>query len=332
MDNSNSVQNSSYQALAEFTAFTDLALLNTGFPLVLGESLAADLRFYAAATDGEDYALLGRSAPQWIAQTPSGISQTAVQLGSDRSLLNKLGRSDFCTTAGASGVHSMFLQSISERHKVFLVVDAALQREQVDFVRASLKIYVNQAALLKRTTRDSLTNLLNRDALETRMLSLSAKNGSHRRRSVEPRCSGCFAIADLDNFKHVNDTYGHVCGDKVLIKFAQIMRDSFRDDDVLCRFGGEEFVIVLANTDVAVAMKALQRFKQTVADTEFPEAVSVTVSIGCTQLNLERPLDVLTARADKALYYAKSHGRNKLCCYEDLLDSKKLEQDAELFA
>ncbi len=329
---SNGVTNSFCQALTELTAFTDLNLLNTGFSLVLGEVLAADLRFYAAAADAEDYALLGQSAPQWIDQGLNSRSQTASQLGSDRSLLNKLGRNDACTTVTGKGVHSMFQQSISAQQKVFVVVDAALQQEQLDFVRAGMKIYVNQVKLLKRTTRDSLANLLNRDTLERRMRSLCAKNGLHRRRSVEPSSTGCFAIADLDKFKRVNDTYGHVCGDKVLVMFAQIMRDSFRDDDVLCRFGGEEFVIVLADIDVVIAMNALQRFRQTVANTEFPQGVSVTVSIGCTQLNLDRSLDMLTARADKALYYAKAHGRNKLCCYEDLLNSKKLEQDEELFA
>lgn len=332
MARSSGVTNSFCQGLTKLTAFTDLAPLNTGFALVLGEVLAADLRFYAAAADAEDYALLGQYAPQLIDQSSGSFSQTASQLGSDRSVLNKLGRNDACTTVTGSGVHSMFQQRINAQQKVFIVVDAALLQEQLDFVHAGLKIYVNQARLLKRTTRDSLTNLLNRDALERRMRSLCAKNGSHRRRSMEPTSSGCFAIADLDKFKRVNDTYGHVCGDKVLIMFAQIMRDSFRDDDVLCRFGGEEFVIVLADIDVAIAMNALQRFRQTVANTEFPQGVSVTVSIGCTQLNLNRSLDMLTAHADRALYYAKAHGRNRLCCYEDLLEGKKLEQDAELLA
>ncbi len=325
------ILNNGYKALVQLTAFTDLALLNSGFPLVIGEALTAELRFYATGADCEDYALIGQRAAQWTDQTSACLGQTTNQLGSDRRLLNKLGRREFCaSTAGDHDSRSMFQQRVCAKQKVFVIVNAALLREQVDLVRAGLAIYVNQVALLKRTTRDSLTDLLNRDAFESRMHSLYAKNGLYRRRRREPTCSGCFAIADIDNFKHVNDTFGHVYGDKVLVMFAQIMRDSFRADDVLCRFGGEEFIIVLADVDVAVAMKALQRFNHTVAKTEFPQAVEVTVSVGCTQLDLEKPLDTMTARADKALYYAKTHGRNKLCYYEDLPAGDELNHDKEL--
>ncbi len=316
----------------QLTGFTDLALLNSGFPLVIGEALAVELRFYATGADCEDYTLIGQRAAQWSDQTPSCLSQTTNQLGGDRRLLNKLGRRDFCASVAGENGSSMFQQRVSAEQKVFVIVNAALLQEQVDLVRAGLIIYANQIALLKRTTRDSLTNLLNRDAFESRMHKLYAKHSLYRRRSREPNCSGCFAMVDIDNFKHVNDTFGHVYGDKVLIMFAQIMRNSFREDDVLCRFGGEEFVIVLADVDVAVAMTALQRFKQTVAETEFPHTVEVTVSIGCTQLNLHKSLDAMTAHADKALYYAKTHGRNKLCHYEDLLERAKLEHDEELTA
>lgn len=339
MTRANDIQNRCYKALAELTAFTDVALLNAGLPLVCGKALAVDLRFYTTHADHEDYELIGQSSAKLVDKTPpragaspSMLFQTATQLGSDRTLFNKLGRKNFLECTNDKGVCTLFQRSVNAEQKVFVVVTGALVQEQIDFVRASLQIYTNQVKLLKRTTRDSLTNLLNRDAFEKRMRSLYSRNGLYRRRSREPTCSGCFAIADIDNFKCVNDTFGHVCGDTVLVSFAQIMRDSFRDDDVLCRFGGEEFVIVLSDIDIAVGVMALQRFKNAVQATEFPQGVKVTVSLGCTQLNLEMPLDVMTARADKALYYAKTHGRNKLCYYEDLVDSEKLEQDAELFA
>ncbi len=333
------IQNRSYKALAELTAFTDLALLNAGLPRVLGNALAVELRFYATQADYEDYELIGQSSAELVDKNPlrvsansSSLAPTTTQLGGDRTLFNKLGRRNFLACTGEKGARTLFQQRINAEQKVFVIVNGTLAQEQIDFVRAGLQMYVNQVKLLKRTTRDSLTNLLNRDAFEKKMRSLYSRNGLYRRRSREQTYNGCFAIADIDNFKRVNDTFGHVNGDKVLVLFAQIMRDSFRDDDVLCRFGGEEFVIVLSDIEVAVAMKALQRFKNTVASTEFPQGVTVTVSIGCTQLNLEMSLDVMTARADKALYYAKRHGRNKLCHYENLVDDEKLAQDAELFA
>ncbi|MGI9288174.1 MAG: GGDEF domain-containing protein [Pseudomonadales bacterium] len=333
------IQNRCFKALAELTAFTDLALLNAGLPPVLGKALEAELRFYATQSDYEDYELIGQSSAELVRKFPrsvsagsSSLAMTAAQLGGDRTLFNKLGCKNFLACTSEKGARSLFQHTVNAEQKVFVVVHGVLAQEQIEFVRAGLQIYANQVKLLKRTTRDSLTNLLNRDAFERRMRGLYSRNGLYRRRSREQTCNGCFAIADIDNFKRVNDTYGHVYGDKVLVMFAQIMRDSFRDDDVLCRYGGEEFVIVLSDIGVTAAMKALQRFKDAVAATEFPQDVRVTVSIGCTQLNLEMSLDVMTARADKALYYAKTHGRNKLCHYEDLVDSEMLEHDAELFA
>lgn len=335
----NDIENRCYQALAKLTSFTDVTLLNAGLPHVYSDVLAADLRFYATQADCQDYELIGqvttklanKGSPQ-AGGRPKGFVLAAAPHGGDRTLLNKLGRKTFLACRREKCGYSLFQQSVNAEQKVFVVVNGVLAQERIDFVRAGLQIYANQVKLLKRTTRDNLTNLLNRNAFEQKMRSLYARNGLHRRRSRELARNGCFAIADIDNFKRVNDTLGHVYGDKVLVLFAQIMRDSFRDDDLLCRFGGEEFVIVLSDIDIAVGMQALQRFKTAVAATEFPDGVKVTVSLGCTRLNLEMSLDVMTARADKALYYAKTHGRNKLCYYEDLVRREKLEQDAELFA
>lgn len=339
MTAANDIQNRSYKALAALTTFTDVDLLNAGLPRLYSEVVAVDLRFYATQADCQDYELVGQAVARQVdkgvqqagARSP-GLVLRASPHGGDRALLNKLGRKTFLACTGGKNEYSLFQQSMGAEQKVFVVLNGALAQKQIDFVRAGLKIYANQVKLLKRTTRDNLTNLLNRNAFEQKMRSLYARNGLYRRRATERTCSGCFAIADIDNFKHVNDTFGHVYGDKVLVLFAQIMRDSFRDDDLLCRFGGEEFVIVLSDIDIAVGMQALQRFKTAVAATEFPQGARVTVSLGCTSLNLQMSLDVMTARADKALYYAKTHGRDQLCYYEDLKDKEKLGQDAEPFA
>ncbi|MCW8829905.1 MAG: GGDEF domain-containing protein, partial [Gammaproteobacteria bacterium] len=124
----------------------------------------------------------------------------------------------------------------------------------------------------------------------------------------------------------------------VLVLLANIMRESFRGYDKLFRFGGEEFVAILRTTDQAGATHALERFRQAVATYAFPQIGQVTVSIGFVEIAYQAiPTEVL-GHADDALYYAKEHGRNRLCQYEQLVETGEIKsapfvgrEDAELF-
>jgi len=138
-------------------------------------------------------------------------------------------------------------------------------------------------------------------------------NISHLNRS--PQAFSLF-ITDIDNFKKYNDTYGHVEGDKILHNFAQLLVSSTRDNDMVFRYGGEEFAVILSQTDQFSAQKAGERLLVIVRN-----RMPITMSVGLSSfpMNAQVKSD-LVVRADKALYRAKSTGKNKLCTYDEKID------------
>lgn len=120
-----------------------------------------------------------------------------------------------------------------------------------------------------------------------------------------------FILLDLDNFKEINDTYGHPVGDKVLIRCAKRIRHNLRDDDVLGRLGGEEFGILLPNVSLAEAEKLADRLRQSI-EAPADEAPTVTASFGVVEARSDCTISGLLTRADKALYQAKRAGKNRV--------------------
>lgn len=130
------------------------------------------------------------------------------------------------------------------------------------------------------------------------------------------------AMVDVDHFKQVNDTYGHLAGDSVLITLSAVMRGQLRDYDIVGRFGGEEFTILFPHTDVEAARQIAERLRATAGRIAIPadglanpgEQEHISISIGVTTMSSsETDLDELIRVADSALYYAKTHGRNRVC-------------------
>ncbi len=125
-------------------------------------------------------------------------------------------------------------------------------------------------------------------------------------------------IFDLDLFKKINDTYGHAAGDKVLASVAALLRKQIRHCDILCRLGGEEFAVILPETDVRGAAIVGEKLRGSIAGSQFrfkEQPVAVTVSIGAAQFRGDDAQEDVFERADRALYLAKKRGRN-LCCTE----------------
>lgn len=124
-------------------------------------------------------------------------------------------------------------------------------------------------------------------------------------------------LADIDHFKNINDSYGHLSGDEVIKAIASILRDSIRESDFISRYGGEEFVFLMPETNLTDATKAINKIRQQISQTEIeiPDAkIKVTLSFGVAEFaNEDTALDVF-GRADKALYRAKEKGRNRVCC------------------
>lgn len=127
---------------------------------------------------------------------------------------------------------------------------------------------------------------------------------------------------DLDHFKKINDTYGHIIGDFVLFEVCRVIEKRLRDYDVFARIGGEEFIILLPNTALEFATVIANRIKIDVEKHDFKEVPRVTISLGVVESNSESTLDDLLQNVDKALYKAKDNGRNQVVVYNKDLEIK----------
>ncbi len=175
---------------------------------------------------------------------------------------------------------------------------------------ARVKANIHRGQLVKRLKRESerdfLTGLYNRRFI----IAFLEKTAGLSRRLNQPLS---FMIADLDKFKRINDTYGHIAGDDVLKKVAEVLSSSIRESDIAGRFGGEEFSVILPQTGIEEACIVAERIRETVEKSvvSTPQGdVSVTISVGLAQLEGNEPINQLMGKADKALYEAKEKGRN----------------------
>ncbi len=207
-------------------------------------------------------------------------------------------------------------------------------RAQISLFAAMLRIYRSHLAALDYGDIDELTRLANRRTFDEQFSRFARRNGGDR---IADAGSAHLGVADIDYFKHVNDRFGHPFGDEVLVLFAGLMRDTFRESDKLFRFGGEEFVILLSNCEIEDARAAFERFRAAVAAYPFPQGGQVTVSIGATALKRQDTGSAAFGRADQALYVAKRRGRNRVLLFEALRQSLapasllRAAPDAELF-
>ncbi|MFT3960770.1 GGDEF domain-containing protein [Propionivibrio sp.] len=197
---------------------------------------------------------------------------------------------------------------------------------QADAIETLARIFGNQVRLIDYSELDSLTRLLNRKTFDEtfdRLLTASSVSSCdfwrHERRLHEEEYPAWLGVIDIDHFKRINDSFGHLFGDEVLLRMGDLLRKTFRDGDRLFRFGGEEFVVILNAPDRELAEAGFERFRSSVEKHEFPQVGKVTCSIGFTAVSKrDVPTDAV-GRADEALYCAKRFGRNWVCCYEQLL-------------
>ena len=121
---------------------------------------------------------------------------------------------------------------------------------------------------------------------------------------------GVLIFIDIDHFKNINDTYGHLAGDDILIQLSKTINDFLRTDDIFVRWGGEEFIILLQDIQFELAIKKSESLRLLIEDTKFTKNISVTISLGVTKIKEEDSKKTLLTRADKLLYKAKKNGRN----------------------
>ncbi len=208
----------------------------------------------------------------------------------------------------------------------------ALNHQQQILVQGLIRLFCNQLRMLDYSEVDTLTGLLNRKTFDESLLRILSSlqqgdvvaNGNvlhlpRRRHGVDTEQSHWLAVIDIDHFKQINDTYGHLIGDEVLLMIANMMKSSFRAHDKLFRFGGEEFVVVLKPTDLRNAMMIFERFRRQIEDYAFPQIGHLTISTGFARIGIHDLPSAIIDNADEALYWAKNHGRNQVFNYEDLV-------------
>ncbi len=184
-------------------------------------------------------------------------------------------------------------------------------RSQVKNRRYAERLRENLQASMELAITDSLTGLHNRRYLQSHLSALLSE-----RQARGKGLSLC--VLDIDHFKNVNDSYGHDAGDEVLREFAMRLRKHVRGVDLLARFGGEEFVVAMPDTDAVMAFHAADRIRRAIETEGFSihkgtRTISVTCSIGMAGMMAdESSADSLIKRADEALYQAKKTGRNKV--------------------
>lgn len=162
-----------------------------------------------------------------------------------------------------------------------------------------------EGRLRELATTDPLTRLLNRRALRERITL------EERRLQREPRPLS-FVLADVDHFKSINDQHGHEVGDQVLVQVAAALSHGVREVDHLARWGGEEFLIVLPDTDEAAAVVVAERLRLAVSEVRLPGGDAVTATFGLAQRGPEESPDQAISRADEALYVGKRAGRDRV--------------------
>ena len=171
------------------------------------------------------------------------------------------------------------------------------------------KIEIKNRTLNRLINIDHLTKINNRKSIET----ILRKEFNRAKRYDHPLS---LIMIDIDDFKKINDTYGHNAGDKVLKDFAKIVSSTIRESDYLGRWGGEEFILVATETTIDDAMLLAEKIRKQVSEFSFLSSEKVRCSIGIAQLEDQKDSDLFVNHADLAMYEAKNHGKDKVFVYK----------------
>jgi diguanylate cyclase (GGDEF)-like protein/PAS domain S-box-containing protein len=291
-----------------------IAMANEAFARLVGQS--------AAELEGRDVATFDwnlredKAAPRtypWDRAAEEGATQTGAILA--------LGKA-------AAGSHTLSVNATpvvdhdgAQRGTLVTIDDQTVIEKKNAHLRKMVRRLRDARAAMRRqneelramATRDPLTNCYNRRAFFTELESHWA---AARRYELALSC----VLVDVDHFKSINDRFGHGVGDQVLQHVGATLLGTVRKGEVVCRYGGEEFCILLPHVGLADAYQAAERFRDQIASQQH-SGVSVTVSLGVSSLSLgaNEPSELLD-QADKALYHAKRSGRNRAICFDDVPD------------
>jgi diguanylate cyclase (GGDEF)-like protein len=220
---------------------------------------------------------------------------------------------DHGSVIGTFCVFDLRPREFSQAERQTLIDLAAMaQRELVsDQLTTAHAALTSKLGLARREAlMDPLTHLWNRRGASV-LLKAALTEADQRSTTL------ALALLDLDNFKRINDNHGHQTGDEVLRRVASRLLSSVRGDDAICRMGGDEFLVLMTDTDAAIAGRVAERIRHAIVDTPIPTRdgmMPISVSVGCTvrQPRDSSPVDTLLERADQALMQSKAAGRNRV--------------------
>jgi diguanylate cyclase (GGDEF)-like protein len=229
------------------------------------------------------------------------------------------------------GVTYVYTINHSKNYNQYLVIDLDQNMTSVQshMLSGMLNIFNNFHALLVDSQTDALTGLLNRKTFEKSIINFhlepekpsNFQSNDKRANRSDEKVENWLVIVDVDNFKSINDKFGHVYGDEVLIHIANALKINIRNKDLVFRFGGEEFVIFLKNNTRAECEATLSRLSLAISDASMYQLDSLTVSYGVTKFDPSIFHTTLMDYADQALYYSKENGRDRYTFFEDLIKS-----------
>jgi len=221
----------------------------------------------------------------------------------------KIGKADNLTELGHILKDVMHDTRVIQASALRSHEELLIQKKQADEAEVRIRELEHELEEVSELVReDQLTGALNRRGLDETI-------GRELKRADRSRTAVSVALLDIDNFKQLNDSLGHQVGDRALKHLTKVIKETLRPADSVGRYGGEEFLIVLPDTDLNSAIEAMQRLQRDLTKKFFlhnNERVLVTFSAGVALRGEEEDADDLIGRADKAMYQAKQAGKNRV--------------------
>jgi diguanylate cyclase (GGDEF)-like protein len=244
------------------------------------------------------------------------IEQWVKNYGFDKMVeLQKVGQAVNRQASDIFPIYEIEFKNKNDYTKLLETAKAELTNLATELVNDLFDQRLENSVLRQQVERDSMTNLYNHQ----RFRELLYQELSRSERYGHPVS---VIFADIDRFKSVNDTYGHLAGDKVIKTIAGCLKNGLRESDQVARYGGEEFAVILPETGKESAFEIAERLREIIDSLRIiheDNHIHCTMSLGIASLKLgERlSLDALIKRADNALYQAKRQGRNRCCTYKN---------------
>jgi len=242
---------------------------------------------------------------------------------------------DFCSvnTEDKSAL-TLFLLVNNRRVARYIIIENhgfGIAKAHAQQISGMMQIYVNFKQVLQEAQIDELTGLSNRKTFDHIIRKLHDSNVQtgprieNDKRTHLNEAKYWLVLADVDHFKKINDTHGHLMGDEVLVRIAQSFQNSLRTEDFIFRYGGEEFALIINAHDKEDLTQLLERVRSTISSIAIPNIGNITVSMGCIELLVDRFYMESIEFADQALYKSKDSGRDQITFF----DSNSITQDEE---